>query len=402
MSELPAHHSEVPQRSEGAPFSYKLAEWKQADYEHQLHAMGEIPCLNELEWQAVTKARNALDSYYHAHHPDLWIEEMIVFHPQHIIARYDGKPWNYGFHEQARVDHDKQTPRGIKGEQESNIIGIAKKMVQVTTRLVRQANKDLKDSPQDRTSIETQLVSDAEDVFESIFPKQGDGGVYVKELLGPRGPVYLTTRDGNHRLAAARMIQLKQVRGNVERIVDEETAKTYWYDMLAALSPRNRTNVLSIYHELYPSTTTELQEEEMREVQVALERRPTILLEIERIQREKTRESEEQNKVSERIREATMARYERTGRLFEQLTSPEFRRFLYKRALTYLKSHTYGDIVKNVDRVDEAGWMYAGDQPMTGHVLGIDLDEYPKQTKKEIIALAIEEWERTHPTSASE
>ena len=401
MSETHARSQESAKTQEHAPFSYSLTRWTQADYERHLEEMKDIPCIDHPEvMREVRRVRDDIDLYYKSQNLDLWQTSEKIFSPKDIIARYDGRPWNYGFHEQRRVEYRAGTnpfsTKLMEEEMESVIIGIAKKMVHSISRMVREANDELHDAPlSDREAIQQKLVGDAERVFASIFPKADSSeAVMVDEFAGPRGSVYMTTLNGNHRMAAAQLINLKHVRGRARQIQDPELAKRYWYDLLAGLQPHMRTEVLDVYYRLHPFSSAQEAEDEQRELRAALARRPSMMEAVKKLHDEQRHRTEGAERVADLSRDQVLARYARTEDLYQQLKSPEFDQRVHRIGFAYMDAiKDEVSLLRGLDRVDEKGMLYAGNKKIE-HVLGLSVDAHPRQTEKEIIALAVEEWER--------
>lgn len=390
--------------TEQPPFLPKLFSWKQEDYEQRLREMADLPCVRDPELVArMSIARNNLDTYYEAKHPHLWHKSHKTFSPRQVMIRYDGQGWDYTFHSQQRTEFPENTgslvTKRVENEQESNIVGIAKKMVRVTTKLVREAREKMEQSdPAEQKRIGTELVQQAEDIFSSVFPnKNSYGGVTVDELQGPRGPVYQTTTDGNHRIAAARLIDLKRVRGEVNAIENPEIAQTYWFDLLAQLSESEREELQTVYDELYPNMTEEERVAERNMLERAIERRPKIDEDVLRLNEERNREYEIRQLAYDLEREQVQSRVHTERPLHESLMNdPIYRKVLAETGFDYLMNHSDDYVRKSgAARVDERGAIYDAQDQFIGNVLGIDLYEngaYPKRADGEIISLALQKY----------
>ena len=412
MSELPQQPAERVTRpterlkdTEQAPFNHKLFSWKQEDYEKRLKEMAELPCLRDPELIGkMNRVRRELDTYYEQHNPKLWQNTNKTFSPRQVMTRYDGKGWDYSFHEQRREDYpEKANPfeqRRNANELESNIVGIAKKMVRVTTLMVREAREDIRlSSPAEQKRIGAELVQKVEDVFASVFPEgTSNGGVIVEELDGPRGPVYQTTTDGNHRVAAARLIDLKRIRGEVRAIENQEIAHAYWFDMLTRLSEDECLEVQRVYDELYPQPTEEERIAERLMFRRAVERRTEIDAEVARLRAEEDLEWSAKQAKYDLEQERVQSRIALERPLHESLKNdPVYRKILAETGFEYLMNHP-NDLVRRMGavRVDDRGWLLDKDDRTIGTVLGIDLfdsrDGYPKRADGEIISLALKKY----------
>jgi len=157
-----------------------------------------------------------------------------------------GADWSYAFHKQFKNEKSSDI--------ESSVTGIAKKIVEGIRGALQRARQEIADYPQERNQIEQELVDRVESLMDSVYRKNPDSDqIIVTQLDGPRGPVYICTENGNHRLASARLIGLKRVRGQVEFFQDGKGPE-HWSEFLALLPEESRKEWLSVYEKIYPST----------------------------------------------------------------------------------------------------------------------------------------------------
>lgn len=380
----------VSEQRQSPPFPVDRLQWTEADYVRELEKMGDTPCIEGSEAaQAIGQAIYDLDRYvqHEKQISELWQTEVKAFSPKQVIMRYGGRPWNYHFRHQRT-----EGVSSAADETEPVVTGIAKKIVETVSRTVHEYAEKMKAAESDvmQAQLGRELTQAVEGTFEPIFPQKNDvDHLRVTELMGPRGPVYFTTVNGNHRLAAARLIGLERVRGEVRQIVDAETAHAYWFDLLAILDQETRDQMLRVYDAVYPVNAHERQTEE-EALGRAFSKRESMMQRIDAIKTDSNkREAEaaertktEQDKIE---REYTAAHLE-----YEKLqNNPEFNKILYEVALDHLMHHPIDGYLRGKGslRMDTEGWLSDAGGNDAGHVLSVALNEEPGRNTKDEITL---------------
>lgn len=263
--------SEVVARLEDrsiAPFPADRLLWSDADFEEARIRMKNLPCIRnaataEDTLEALAKLGKSLGGTY----DDVWESRVESFSPEQVAMRYGyGEDWSYEFHQQRKLEEGKTTY--VQDYQtESSVTGIAKRMVREVGKLVRGAKRDMVEvaDPEERKRIGEELVDQAENIFDDIYRKEPEQDrISVTKLDGPRGPVYLCIENGNHRLAAARLIGLRRVRGEVTSFRDGKGSQ-HWFDFLAALPATSRMRWRDLYEQIYPPSKEEAAKDDAQE-----------------------------------------------------------------------------------------------------------------------------------------
>lgn len=376
-------------------FPIDRLQWKNEDFDRARSEMKNIPCIKkEGVSGAIDTARSIRQAYEREHGGEAnpWKEEVAFFDPTHIMLRYGGEDWTYGFHEQ------KAYGKEATDEVESSVTGIAKNIMGQTKELAEQYREAIKETPPEhRNELKRYYRARLDDFFATMFQREEYGNVRVREWMGPRGPVYMTV-DGNHRLAAARMLGFRRVRGSVERIPDPEEAKKEWYAMLGMLKESEREEVRRVYDALHPPKTNEERKRDAEKVAEAIAEGFEVEqwhAEYEKKQRAKEREEAERYEQEKEVRDKV---YREAEKFYEaHKENPEFKQLVWQVGLEYLWNHK--ERREKVQReyeheVDQYGWMKAKSGFHAGHVLGIDIDGRGKQTDAEIKVLAMREWQK--------
>jgi hypothetical protein len=393
----------VSEQRQNPPFPADRLQWTEADYARELEKMGDIPCIEGSEAaQAIGRAMHNLDWYiqHEKQISELWQTEVKAFSPKQVIMRYGGRPWNYHFRRQRM-----EGASSAADETEPVVTGIAKKIVETVSRTVHEYAEKMKAADSDvvQAQLGRELTQAVEGTFEPIFPQKNNvDHLRVTELMGPCGPVYFTTVNGNHRLAAARLIGLEKVRGEVRQIVDAETAQAYWFNLLAILDQETRDRVLRVYRSVYPTDTVE-ERTEGEALKDALSKREEMMHHIDEIQKGLKERNVEAIKQEEAQRHSIKSEYALAHQVYkEHQNDPEFKRVLYEVAFDHLVHHPSDAYVarKGLLRMDEQGWLYDAQNESAGHVLDIDLNEGPdRTTKSEIIVKAVKVYKNTKKDS---
>ncbi len=380
-------------REDAAPFPVDRLWWTDKDYEIHHRKMESLPCIRGNEsFVAITAALHSIEQY-HQGEASIWKESIQPFEPRQVFMRYDGKDWAYAFHRQKKYGSDQAE------SEESNVTGIAKKIVKGVSRLVRSSRKEIDAArPQDREYLEEELVQSVEHLFSGIYFK-GDTGDHVKvrKLEGPRGPVYMTTSNGNHRVAAARLIGLKRIRGEVSEVSDPAIKNQIWFELLALLPEKYAQELQEVYNNIYPP----LNQGSLVKEEAELKRAKASLPEIEYVLEERMAIQEakhkEQQLAEEAIKTASKQRYDFVKEYYPTLKNiPNFKVLLHREALEYLWNHPshYMQDQRFVKKIDDDGWVGDEGGP-TAHIFGIDLDTYPLKTADEIKYKAIQTYKQT-------
>lgn len=266
----------TPSQDEKPPFRVECIRWTDEDFEREHENMRNIPCIRgsgvsrELrstvaEWRGARKQ--------HAELPGAVSRRVEAFDPSHVILRYAGDTWDHAFHQQDK--YGTRPTSHQRAELESNVTGMAKKVAREIPRIVRGIVRDMKEvsSPEIRAQLEREVVQEVDDVLSTMYTHEAtQQNVRVTKLLGPRGPVFFS-EEGNHRLAAARLIGLRKVRGVVEAVADPRAALDEWYDVLVRLEPGALRQLTTLYDAMYPAT--EAQKRQEREcIRAAIQRLP--------------------------------------------------------------------------------------------------------------------------------
>ncbi len=391
--------TELPHR-ERAPFAVNRVLWTDADYERKHEEMKDLPCLRGVE--TYVSLRDTLNDLRAAHADDpafAWEETLDTFKPEQVAMRYNGEDWSHQFH--------KQTKYGAPGgdEDESSVTWIAKHLVRRISDLTRTCKRRLEAETDEaeREALKKGLVQDVENTASLFYynDRKKSGNVSVMELQGPRGPIYLSS-DGNHRLAAARLIELRKVRGKVTRIQDPVAAQAFWHETLAKLPPAAAEEVRTFYDQLYPPTAEQRAAEAATQEATAgrMGDLNAKLVEIREAQRRAAKAATEKR---EQERVAAEQRYILVDRAYEPLAHASgFKEALHQAALDYLWNAP-DDYVRTRYRreVTAEGRMPAIDGSEDAHVLSISLDAWPRDTEKEIKYAAIRAYAQGHPEAAS-
>ncbi len=390
--------AEAPQR-ERAPFAVNRVLWTDADYERKHEEMKDLPCLRGVETYA--SIRDTLHDLRTVHADDpafAWKEGLGAFEPQRVAMRYNGEDWSHRFHKQPKY--------GAKeGEgDESSVTWIAKHLVRRISELTRACKRRLEQEPDEgeREALKKGLVQDVEQTVSLFYYSDKDkrGNVSVMELHGPRGPIYLSS-DGNHRLAAARLIGLRKVRGNITRIEDPVAAQAFWNELLVMLPPTVAAEVREFYDQLYPPS------EEQRAAEAAarnategrMEALNAKLLGIRHREHMAAYDTKQKQAREEAEAKQRYALVESAYATFEQ--APGFKQMLHQTALDYFWNAKDDYVRKRYRReVSENGMMPALDGKDEAHVLHVSVDAWPRDTAKEIQYAAIRAYQQAHPEMA--
>jgi hypothetical protein len=209
--------------------------------------------------------------------------------------------------------------------------------------------------------------------------------------------VYLCTQNGNHRLAAARLVGLKEVMAQVEGFKDKSTDR--WFDLLAAMPPNERTEWKRVYDSLRPPSEEESVRDDEQLMQAQI-RHPDLLEAATRRWQKREKEAVFSDKEFNKRVDDAKRRYvevKTKQALYER--HPRFQQELNRAAVDYYSTHKYSFARERFFlEPDEKGWMPSRpDRGIGSHILGIDLDAYPLQTDKEILWRAIQAFEKAHP-----
>ncbi len=378
--------------NETAPFPADRLHWTEEDFERHHQEMKSIPCIRGPEaYRNVTGTISKLVDYYEQKPGTFWQESVQPFEPRQVIMRYGGEDWSYAFHTQPKYG-------GSADTQESSVTGIAKKIVQKIPHLVQEYTKEINAAaPEQRPTLEHELVVKAEDVFsEMYYPDQRLGNVAVEKIEGPRGPVYIT-QDGNHRIAAARLIDLKRIRGIIKEPKEKSITKEFWYELLAMLPADQSHELQELYSTVYPADAN-AQKEDQEELQAARKKLPEIQSVLVQKEAARRAERERQDEIETIERQQAKERYDFVDHAYSSLEdAPGFQDTLHQEGLRYLWNHPNGHMNEEyVEEIDPAGWIKRKDGGMA-HVLGIDLDGYPLRTEDEIKFRAIKKYAEEHP-----
>ncbi|QQR60590.1 hypothetical protein IPH19_04235 [Candidatus Uhrbacteria bacterium] len=256
-----------------AHFPANRLTWTDADFEKAHKKMRELPHVGERTALETLKVLETLSESLSDSEGEAWKTSIETFAPEQVLMRYGyGADWSYAFHEQRRY-MEGETVHEKDHATESSVTGIGKKVVRGLGKIVKEAKRELDETTEaeDRKRIEKSLVDDAGRLFDAVYQNEtGRDRIQVIRLDGPRGPVYLCVQNGNHRLAAARLIGLRRVRGEVQSCKDGKGLE-HWYDFLAALPPGDRQIWQVRYNELYPATEADWVKDD-RELEAAAQR----------------------------------------------------------------------------------------------------------------------------------
>lgn len=270
---------------------------------------------------------------------------------------------------------------------ESCVVEIARKIARRTTSL-----------PEDGTNDEGILKS-----LHDIFHKEDTNivGVKLNRINGPRGPIYLVS-DGSHRIAAAKLVGLKEIWASVGEI-EPEKGINLWFDACREMPEEARRELMRIYDLVYPPTEEDLANEEKLSAEARKrEREYSEMKQQYYIERER-------KSVASALKFAERKRvFERAQRIYEKLKGdPVFEQIRSKEALEHIREYMQENKNQAIRFYEE----YRCEMTSTGRLLNKDGSEsYIHTTGYDVgpfsysvvLARAVKTYEQRYPDKIAE
>lgn len=365
------------ERQENAQFEYavKAAEWTPTEWKtHQLEMQKTLYLASDnqlfydmdIAFNEIERQNNA--NRINERSPNSKYEKI----PTHLIVRTPGlKHWGNSYHS---PHHAETRTRG-----ENAVIEIARKISAAINSII---NNDALSSSEKQKAIDQYI--------QKNFNRKKNFPTFLRKLNGPQGPIYLV-EDGSHRTAAAKLIKLEHIFARVGELEDPSQNETVWYESLALMPEAARTELLRVYHELYPIDAEEEQTEDEK-----LTHAQTYLGEIhdeielyqetlaQRAAKENARFREKQKKYGEA---EIIQPYFSDQKRYEQLHNIV--------ALDFLREHAPESLWDDYyQKIDEHGYLKPRKTKGSSlHATGYDIGDSYTQ----IITTAVERYTQEHP-----
>lgn len=243
----------------------------------------------------------------------------------------------------------------------------------------------------------TQRKSKSMEKLDDIY-QANSAGVKLKRINGPRGPIYLVS-DGSHRVAAAKLVGLSQLRAMVgETKSDIET--DFWFEAIREMSEEAKHELMRVYDLVYPPAKEDLANEEKltvkakRQEEKYLEIKNQYYIEREREAIARALKNSERKKI-----------FDRAGRIYAKLKGdPVFEQIRREEALAhireYMEEHEDDYFHERYTyEMTSNGWLLNKDGEPDFPVVGYDVEP---NSYSVVLTRAVKAYEHYYPDKIAE